>query len=125
MNNLLESINHLKQIVNEAVIDKRFLNLGNEIEYKGKILDEYQGLKLVNIIKSQNNDNNVFYSVYQVDNGQFIIYEIEPTIELDNNKTLKLKSNVQVIKDDFIFRDMENRDGVKFDDAIMGNLMQF
>ena len=72
MNSLLESINQLKQIVNEAVIDKRILSLGNEIEYKGRILDEYQGLKLVNIIKSETNNN--FYSVYQVDGGQFIIF---------------------------------------------------
>lgn len=125
MDNLLESINQLKQIVNEAVIDKRFLNLGNEIEYKGKIPDDYQGLKLVNVVKSQSKENNNFYAAYQVDSGQFIIYEIEPYIELDNTKTLKLKSNVQVIKDDFIFRDMENRDGVRFDDAIMNNLIHF
>ena len=96
MNSLLESINQLKQIVNEAVIDKRFMDLENEIKFRSnKIPDEYQGLKLINVIKSQSNENNNFYAAYQVDNSQFIIYLIEPTIELDNNKTLKLKLNVQ------------------------------
>lgn len=123
MNSLLESINQLKQIVNEAVIDKRILSLGNEIEYKGRILDEYQGLKLVNIIKSETNNN--FYSVYQVDGGQFIIFITEPTIELDNNKTIKMKPITNLMKDEIEFTDMENKNGVRFDDAIMNNLMQF
>ncbi len=122
---LLESITELKNIVNEAVIDRRFLNLGNDIEYKGKILDDYQGLKLINVIKSQNKDNNNFYSVYQVDNGQFIIYITEPTIELDNNKTFKLKLNTNLMKDNIEFSDMENKDNVRFDQNIMNNLMEF
>jgi hypothetical protein len=124
MGNLSESINHLKQIINEAIIDKRITALEGEIQFfnVGKILDEYQGLKLINIIK--NKENNKFYAAYQVDGGEFFIYIIKPNIILNEKNTIELNINIDILKDDLGFNEMV-KDGVRFDQNIMDNLMQF